>query len=271
MDLATRLERYESWMQLDAKAQKADPFDQHPSKADLNKISKAIASELTGNIPGDIALFGRMMANMTETSVDGSVQVAHALSVNQIYRSKPDKKWMVGEVDFFSAVDDIAPTIDSDDSTTGMIGEISFTSPVHYRYANIAVKEVVKLMGDSDTAATAIEGFINGFVRSLPDGFSRQFAHQTMPEFVMIQVRKGCPYSLISAFEKPIDSPDHGGATISQQAVNRLCDRRAEMLRVYGDDVSSVSVAALNDHYPGGISLDDAIAQTHKAMFSAEM
>ena len=238
-----------------------------PGKALFSALSRDIIKTMSIGIPGDVALFGRMMASLTETSVDGSVQVAHALSVNTCPRSKPEKVWHSGEIDFFSAVDD-RPSID--DSGAGMIGEVSFHAPVHYRYANIAAHETDKLMGDRTAAIASISGFINGFVRSLPTGFSHQFAHQTMPEFVMLTVRRGCPYSLISAFEAPIDAVGADNTAISRQAVAALLDRRAEMLRVYGDDTIAVSTAAISDHYPTGIPLDDAIGATLSACFSAE-
>jgi CRISPR system Cascade subunit CasC len=241
-----------------------------PGKALFAALSRDITKSMSIGIPGDVALFGRMMASLTETSVDGSVQVAHALSVNSCPRSKPDKVWHSGEIDFFSAVDD-RPSVVQEDAGAGMIGEVSFHAPVHYRYANIAAHEVDKLMGDRTAATASIDGFINGFVRSVPTGFSHQFAHQTMPEFVMLTVRRGCPYSLISAFESPIDDVGADNVAISRQAVSALLDRRNEMLRVYGDDTIATSIAAISDHYPTGLPLDDAIAVTLSACFSAEM
>jgi CRISPR system Cascade subunit CasC len=143
-------------------------------------------------------------------------------------------------------------------------------SPVHYRYANIAAHETLRLMGDSEAARQSINGFINGFVRSLPTGYSHQFAHQTMPEFVMLVARNGCPYSLMSAFESPIDDLGAGGLSISQQAVSALLTRRNEMLRIYGDDTIAVSVAAISDHYPSGVPLHEAIGNILSGCFLAE-
>lgn len=241
-------------------------FSDHPSAKTLQPLLNSIVKNLVGTVPGDIALFGRMMATLTETSVDGSVQVAHALSVNACPKTEADKSWRKGEIDFFSAIDDMQTKADSG---AGMIGEISYHAPTHYRYANIAVHEVVRLMGDKNVARASIDGFINGFIRSLPSGYSRQFAHGCLPEFVMLQVREGCPYSLISAFEQTINEPV-AGLSISQLAVNRLLDRRRQMLDVYGDDTVDMAISAITDHYAGAMSFDDAIAKTLSTSVLAE-
>lgn len=279
-DLADRLEAYKIWEAAQKKKDKVDPdepmveveegttkakkkekavFAHHPTKSELRAIEKLIINELKQAIPGDVALFGRMMATLTEASIDGSLQVGHAFSVNQCHKSKGDA-WHPGEIDFYTAIDDKSVT-----SGAAMIGEMSFTAPVHYRYANIAAHETERLMGDAEAAKKCIAAFIQGFVRSLPDGHSTQFAHATLPQFVLIQVKDTCPYGLSSAFLSPIDRPDQsfptdgGGVSISQSAVAKLMDYRKEMAFMYGDTVKAYAIVALKDHHPEGQPLDAAV------------
>ena len=279
-DLADRLEAYKIWEEAQKKKDKVDPdepmveveegttkakkkekavFAHHPTKSELRGIEKLIINELKQAIPGDVALFGRMMATMIESSVDGSLQVGQAFSVNQCYKSKGDA-WHPGEIDFYTAMDDKSVT-----SGAAMIGEMSFTAPVHYRYGNIAAHQTERLMGDAEAAKKCIGAFIQGFVRSLPTGHSAQFAHATLPQFVLIQVKDTCPYGLSGAFLSPIDRPDQsfptdgGGVSISQTAVTKLMDYRKEMAYIYSDSVKAYAIVALKDHHPEGIPLDSAV------------
>jgi CRISPR system Cascade subunit CasC len=67
-------------------------------------IAKVIEKALvdTGK-PGDVALFGRMMASLPTVNVDAAVQMAHAISVNTLQQ----------EFDFFTAVDDLGGSEDT--------------------------------------------------------------------------------------------------------------------------------------------------------------
>lgn len=289
-DLADRFEAYKIW---DADQKKKDKksadepmvevdegatkpkkkekaiFDSLPTKSEVKGLEKLITAELNHSVPGEVALFGRMMATLVETSVDGSVQVAHALSVNTCPRSKGEE-WHAGEIDFFAAVDD--KTKSERDSGAGMIGETSFTAPVHYRYASIATHEVESLMGDKNASRLAIAAFIEGFVRALPDGHSTAFAHATLPEFVLIQIKETAPFGLSGAFLTPIDRPDKsfptdgGGVSISQSAVDALMSRRSEMIEIYDDVINVEAIVGLKDHHPEAQSLKSAITQVMGAL-----
>jgi hypothetical protein len=253
------------------KAAKAT-FDRHATSGEMRALKASIAKELTSNIPGDIALFGRMMAGLYETSVDGSVQVAHAISVNTLPKSKTfDNKWRIGELDFFSAKDDRIQV--ESDAGAAMIDEVSFSAPVYYRYANVCIDEMLSLMGDADLAKKSIAAFLQGFVRSLPEGMKRSFAHGSLPEFVLCEVIEGCPYQLSSAFSSPIDRPDietpsnHGGVSISRQAVKALMTRRDEMHKLYGNQTKASAVTAVADHWSDVLPLDETISQTLSSCF----
>jgi CRISPR system Cascade subunit CasC len=245
-------------------------YDRNITKAEIASMKKAITKQLSESIPGEIALFGRMMANLVETSVYGCVQVANALGLTELPRYKgsgAEGTYASGYIDFFSATDDIDPIQGNEESGAGMIGDIRFTAPTYYRYANVNVNEFCRLIGDNSSAIAEemIGKFVEGFVKTLPTGYSRGFAHQTMPEFVLLQVKETSPYQYCNAFEEILTSPDAQGMGISRQAVIRLMDYRQQVTELYDDEPLLATVTALSTHYAGAVvSLKDAIAQSIK-------
>lgn len=257
LDLADRVAELQQFMEADGGKSKKKSYDNHPSKTELAPLVKDL-SKIKNSIPGDVAVFGRMMAQLTETSVDGCVQVADAISVNSTQRKKASDGWVVGEVDFFSAQDDIAP-VDDPDAGAGMIGETGITTPIYYRYANICVSELARLVGDADIARQFADAFLRGFIHALPSGYIRAHAHMTLPEFVLVQTTNRQPYQHAPAFLTPVDTLGPDGVSISQQAVKKLLDRRNEMIEMYGGQPDYSGIVSLTDHYPGGVPLDSAI------------
>jgi CRISPR system Cascade subunit CasC len=238
------------------------------SKKELAPLTKEIVKRFTQAIPGDVALFGRMMSTLTETSVDGCVQVAHAISVNPLAgyaegKVKTRDGWMAADsVDYFTACDDIEPIQDDSDQGAGAahLGEVPFSAPVHYRYANICMSELRRLMGNDEAAKMSAAAFVRAFVTTLPDGHATSFAHQTMPEFVLIEVGPEMPYSYVNAFSTAISGPDGGGSSIPRQAAAALMQHRVSCAQMYGTALTYASVTAMPDVYSGGVPLADVIA-----------
>ena len=143
----------------------------------------------------DIALFGRMLADDPSLNEDASSQVAHAISTHAIE----------SEFDFFTAVDDLAP---EDNQGAGMLGTIEYNSSTLYRYANIALHEFVKQLGDKESTVNAAKLFVEAFINSMPTGKINSFANQTLPQAVVVTLRTDRPVNMVSAFEKPIKSND---------------------------------------------------------------
>ena len=141
----------------------------------------------------DIALFGRMVADDPSLNEDASAQVAHAISTHEVRT----------EFDYYTAVDDLAP---EDNAGAGMIGTIEFNSSTLYRYANVAVHELVRQLGSKSAAIDAAKLFIQAFADSMPTGKSNTFANETLPQMLMINIRRDRPVNLVTAFEKPVKS-----------------------------------------------------------------
>jgi CRISPR system Cascade subunit CasC len=58
----------------------------------------------------------------------------------------------------------------------------------------------------SELAIRGSELFIKDFVLSMPTGKENSFANKTLPQYVMISLRKDTPVNLVSAFENPVTS-----------------------------------------------------------------
>ena len=174
--------------------------------ADLIKLVDL--GEILGSAhPLDVALFGRMVANMPDLNVEASVQVAHAISTHAAET----------QFDYFTALDDEQGDTDSG---AGMLGTIEFNSATMYRFASVAVDRLAENLGGGDAAEGTIR-FIESFVRSMPAGRSSTFAPRTRPSLVAVVVRSDQPVNLVSAFEAPVRSREGYMAT-SQERLARL-------------------------------------------------
>ncbi|MCM3884610.1 type I-E CRISPR-associated protein Cas7/Cse4/CasC [Frankia sp. R82] len=148
--------------------------------------------------PIDVALFGRMVADLPGLNVDAATQVAHALSTHAAEV----------EFDYYTAVDDENLR---EDTGAGMIGTIEFQSATLYRFATVGLHQLVdNLGGDTDAAVGALRVFLTAFTTSMPTGHSNSFAHRTAPNLLTVTLRTDQPVNLVSAFEKPVVANGHG-------------------------------------------------------------
>jgi len=163
-------------------AQSADP-----------ELKKALDKVFNGGKALDVALFGRMLADMPEKNQNAACQVAHAISTHSVER----------EFDFYTAVDDLKP---EDSAGADMIGTVEFNSACFYRYAVVDWEKLVEnLQNDRELAAKGLRAFLEGFVVAEPTGKQNTFAAHNPPEFVAITVRRNAaPRNLANAFETPI-------------------------------------------------------------------
>jgi CRISPR system Cascade subunit CasC len=184
-------------------------------------IAKAIVKALvdTGK-PGDVALFGRMMASLPTVNVDASVQMAHAISVNTLQQ----------EFDFFTAVDDLGG---DEDTGADHMGETGYNSSTYYRFATLDTDQLAHNLGSTEHLEAVIHAFADAFVQALPSGYQNGFAAHTRPAVVMAVVRQGQPISLVDAFEDPI-SP-RVGASLLENAVKAIDAHWADLTKMYGE------------------------------------
>lgn len=187
-----------------------------------------VAEKLQQGHPMDVALFGRMVADIPALNVDAAVQVAHALSTHAVDL----------EFDYYTAVDDQNL---KDETGAGMIGQVGFNSATLYRYATINMRQLTANLGDVDAALAAVDSFVEHFARSIPSGHQNSFAHRTLPSLVAVVVREDQPVNLVSAFEKPL-LPDEEGEGLAADSAVRLAVEYDRATRQWGDMPAHVAV-----------------------------
>lgn len=185
---------------------------------EVAKESKAL---LDGRKAVDVALFGRMLADLPEVNQDAACQVAHAISTHKVER----------EFDYFTAVDDKG---DVDETGAGMIGQVEFNSATFYRYAVIDARKLLKnLQGDQDLALTSISAFTQAMARAIPTGKQNTFAAHNPPSFVGVVLRHASPFNLANAFEKPVWP--RADKELTSLSVEKLAAHDAKVAGFYGD------------------------------------
>jgi CRISPR system Cascade subunit CasC len=190
------------------------------------EIKDALGEVLDGSRAADLALFGRMLADLPNQNIDAACQVAHAISVNKVDM----------DMDFFTAVDDLKTT--EEDAGAGMMGTIGFNSSCFYRYAVIDTDQLAEnLGGDRELAEKTIEAFLRASVAAIPTGKQNTFAAHNPPDFILADVRKASgPVSLANAFVRPA-RPQNGDDLTSAAVTGLKCywDKLAKVYATDGD------------------------------------
>jgi CRISPR system Cascade subunit CasC len=220
------------------------------------EIKKALVSVLDGGKALDVALFGRMLADLPEKNQDAACQVAHAISANSVER----------EFDFYTAVDDLKP---DDSSGADMLGTVEFNSACFYRYVALDLEQLNKnLQGDTELMLKGLEAFLKAMVKAKPCGKQNTFAAHNDPEYIAVSVRtQADPRNLANAFEKPIrPSRDQN---LTESSIEQLEDKWKRLATAYGQN-GQTFVLNLTDFEAQigkpALSLDKLIEATLKAV-----
>ncbi|GAA2702604.1 type I-E CRISPR-associated protein Cas7/Cse4/CasC [Streptomyces anthocyanicus] len=201
---------------LDGRAAELAALPDDDLKNEVKKLS--VVHTLSTGHPAEVALFGRMVADLPALNVDASVQVAHALSTHAVRT----------EFDYYTAVDDE----NTDDHGAGMIGTVEFNSSTLYRYAVLGVHQLRDNLTDTDETRRAAVRFVDAFTRSMPTGHQNSFAHRTLPHLVLLTVRADQPVNLVSAYEEPVT----GITGLAAESVVRLADELKTVGETWGDE-----------------------------------
>ena len=180
------------------------------------KNFKQKAQQVLKENPGiDVALFGRMVAEDPSLNTDACSQVAHAISTHRVNT----------EFDFFTAVDDLAK---DDNAGAGHIGTVEFNSATLYRYATLAVHDLEEHLGPK--TKEAVQAFIRAFVLSMPTGKQNTFANRTVPDALILSVRKDQPVNFVGAFERAIPVGLDGYVT---ESARRLLMHEEQLIKSF--------------------------------------
>lgn len=215
------------------------------AKADApDEVKKAVKKLLDGGKAVDVALFGRMLADLPEANQHAACQVAHAISTHRVER----------EFDYFTAVDDEGG---ADETGAGMIGHVEFNAATFYRYAVVDVpKLAANLQGDNALALQGLTAFAEGLARALPSGKQNSFAAHNPPSFVGVVLRHGSPLNLANAFEKPVTPKPQQPLTAQSVAALAACER--QLAGFYGDGRDRWGVLDATGAWPADLGTHQA-------------
>lgn len=203
--------------------------------AEVVKQAKEI---LNGGKALDVALFGRMLADMPEVNQDAACQVAHAISTHRVER----------EFDYFTAVDDKGG---AEETGAGMIGQVEFNSATFYRYAVVDPSKLISnLQGDRELALSGLQALVQAVARAIPTGKQNTFAAHNPPSFIGIAIRHASPLNLANAFEKPVQA--RNGEALTRPSVSALAGYESQLSAVYGDSRDAWAYLDLSGAWPEG-------------------
>lgn len=228
-DLAAIIDEHWDQLTQSADADAEEPSGSAKKKAKSKKegassapkeLQERIKAVFNGGKAVDLALFGRMLADMPDGNRYAACQVAHAISTHAVER----------EFDFYTAVDDLKP---EDTAGADMMGTVEFNSACFYRYASVDWEKLQEnLQGDPDLSLKGLRAFLEGFVVAEPTGKQNSFAAHNPPEFVLVTVRRDtAPRNLANAFESAVRARE---GALTQTSAQRLIDKAVVLQKAYG-------------------------------------
>jgi CRISPR system Cascade subunit CasC len=227
-------------------AQSADP-----------ELKKALDKVFNGGKAVDVALFGRMLADMPEKNQNAACQVAHAISTHAVER----------EFDFYTAVDDLKP---EDTAGADMMGTVEFNSACFYRYAVVDWETLVSnLQNENELAIKGLRAFLEGFVVAEPTGKQNTFAAHNPPEFIAISVRRNsAPRNLANAFETAIRAKRD--ESLTRKSAEELIKKARSLQAAFGGKESTFVLNLVDARLDGFgtnlSSLEDLLDNTISAV-----
>ncbi|AOS64818.1 type I-E CRISPR-associated protein Cas7/Cse4/CasC [Actinoalloteichus hymeniacidonis] len=197
-------------------------------------LPSATVKELIGGRNSITALFGRMLAELPESKVDGAVQLAHAFTT---HATEP-------EIDFFTAVDDLNPI---EATGGGHLNTAEFSSGVFYRYASLNLADLsTNLGGDQAKVSAVTEAFVSSFLSAMPNAKKTSTAPFTVPDLAYVAARADRPVSLAAAFEDAVSLRD--GAGFAKASRRRLDSYNGKIAMLLGEgEVAFHGHATLDD------------------------
>ena len=217
----------ESWDQLVEEASKT-PTGRQTKSSRRDAVPKAVRDATKAVLDGggravDLALFGRMLADLPSGNVVAASQVAHAISTNRLSM----------ELDYYTAVDDLQQ---EDVPGAGMIGTVGFNSACFYRYSNLDIEQLrLNLQHDDELAIKSLKAFIQASVNAIPTGKQNSMAAHNPPSFVFAVVRRSQLWNLANAFLKPVSPSPYGEEDLAACSARVLDEYWGKLSKMYGD------------------------------------
>lgn len=168
----------------------------------------------------DVAMFGRMLADVPQFNREAAVQVSHATTTHRA----------LVEDDYFTAVDDLQQAEDPEGEGAAHVGEAGFGSGLFYNYVCADLDLLIEnLGGDRELAKAGLKALIEALTTVSPSGKQASFASRARASYALAEIGAQQPRSLICAFQKAVRSDD-----ILAESIKRLDDTMKGMDQVYG-------------------------------------
>lgn len=203
----------------------------------LRKNLEAFLQEHTSKNAVDVGLFGRFVTSDEFDTVEGALQVAHALGTQKVEL----------EYDYFTAVDDLG-----EEPGAGHLGETEFASSVLYLYACCDLAQLGTNLGargkdgrvpDDEArklAKKCLPALVRAIAEATPTGKKTGTAPHTPAEYVEVIVRRGAPLSFANAFTKPVTASE-GDGDVMVASIRRLATHRDRIETAYGRNTDAIA------------------------------
>lgn len=171
-----------------ASANNFDP-DAIIKKNKLTKEFKSAQKRILSAAEGlDIALFGRMVAQVPEMNIQAAASFAHALSTHRADN----------EIEFFTALDDL-----QEEQGSAHMGSLEYNAATYYRYVSLDLGQLADTIGLEDVG-TAVEAFTKALYIAVPS--ARQTTQTALCpwNYAHVYVRKG--QGMQVCFDEPVKS-----------------------------------------------------------------
>lgn len=203
------------------------------------EVQRATVAVLDGGKAADLALFGRMLADLPGRNIDGAAQVAHAISTHAVEF----------EFDFYTAVDDLNT---AEETGAGMMGTVEFNSATFYRYTNVDLGQLSRnLQDDEELAMATLRAYAQAFLTAMPSGKQTSFAAQNPASFAVAVVREHGHWSLANAFVEPV--PLRRGDLLGH-SITALGEYWTRLTELYGSDGIAATPLFIDRKYADGLN-----------------
>lgn len=181
---------------IDALARDMAQRNSGPEKEELQLLRKK-------HTAADIALFGRMLADVPRFNTEAAAQVAHAITVHKV----------AVENDYFTAVDDL--NTGEVDRGAAHIGETEFGAGLYYLYVCLDRALLRENLSDDEALTQqTIAGLVKAIAQVAPSGKQNSFGSRAYASYILAETGDQQPRSLSVAFLKPVYGEDVGNRAI---------------------------------------------------------
>ena len=182
-----------------------DQLSADPTEEQLNNLLDENPREI------DLAMFGRMIAKRPDKKIEAAVQVAHAISINEVEI----------EDDFFTAVDDL------NKHGSAHMGEQEFVSAIYYLYICVDRELLLKNLGNEELTNKSLKALAKSAAMIAPTGKQNTYANRAQAFYILAEKSDAQPRNLSLAFLKalPADAPEG--------AIKELCSIKDKFNKAY--------------------------------------